>query len=385
MAVRRGSVEHVNRALLLVYLVSFGGLTTFNLMLGVTPIFTVAQGHGDFGGAMSTAVFMLSTVVFDLVVTRVMAVIGGQRTLALGVALLGLPVLVFLLNGSLAVILAVSVLRGAGLALVVVAGAAMVAAFAADGKRGEGIGLYGVVIGAAAIIALPFGVALVEHLGFTPIFLFAGVTGALGLLVAVIPLPSTRTDEVHGLLAALRLPGILRLSVMFAAATLASGLLVTYLPIAAGSGFSSATAALALLAIQVTSTATRWVAGRYADRRDARRLLLPGLAITVGGLLVVLLAPSLVIAGAAVFGIGFGVLQNTSLHLMFETAGPSGYGAASAIWNVAYDAGLSLGALAFGLLGADYALGVSAALVAIASIAVVSRRGSSASSQHTPG
>lgn len=375
----------MNRSLLLVYIASFAGLATFNLMLGVTPIFTVANGHGDFGGAMSTAVFMLSTVAFDLLITRVMTAIGGQRTLALGVVLLGVPAIAFLFNGSLAVILAVSVLRGAGLALVVVAGAAMVAALATEGKRGEGIGLYGVVIGVSAIIALPFGVALVEHLGFTPIFLFAGISGLLGLLVAIVPLPVTPVDEVHGMLRALRLPGILRLSIMFAAATLASGLLITYLPIAAGNGFTSATAALALLAIQLTSTVSRLVAGRIADRRDPHALLLPGLGITVVGLLVVLLAPSIVVVGAALFGIGFGVLQNTSLHLMFETAGPSGYGAASAIWNVAYDAGLFLGALAFGLLGADYALGVSAALVAIASIAVIRRSGSSASSQHTPG
>ena len=375
----------MNRSLLLVYVASFAGLATFNLMLGVTPIFTVANGHGDFGGAMSTAVMMLSTVLFDLVITRVMTSIGGQRTLALGVALLGVPALVFLVNGSLAVILVVSVLRGAGLALVVVAGAAMVAALATDGKRGEGLGVYGVVIGAAAIIALPFGVALVEMLGFTPLFLFAGISGLLGLLVAIVPLPIAPVDEVHGMLRALRLPGILRLSIMFAAATLASGLLVTYLPIAAGNGFTSGTAALALLAIQVTSTVSRLVAGRIADRRDAHGLLLPGLGITVAGLLVVLLAPSVVVVGAALFGVGFGVLQNTSLHLMFETAGPSGYGAASAIWNVAYDAGLTLGALTFGVLGADYALGVSAALVAIASIAVARRPGSSASSQQTPG
>lgn len=375
----------MNRSLLLVYLASFAGLTTFNLMLGVTPIFAVANGHGEFGGAMATAVFMLSTVAFDLLVTRVMTRLGGQRTLALGVALLCLPVLALLVSGSLPLILAVSVLRGAGLALVVVAGAAMVAALAPEGKRGEGIGLYGVVIGLSGIIALPFGVALVDTLGFTALFVFAGVSGLLSILVAVVPLPPTDVDEVHGMLQALRLPGILRLSIMFAAATLASGLLVTYLPIAAGNGFTSAVAALALLVIQLTSTATRWVAGRFADRRDARVLLLPGLGITVAGLLVILLAPSVVILGAALFGVGFGVLQNTSLHLMFDTVGPSGYGAASAIWNVAYDAGLSLGALAFGLLGADYALGASAALVAIASIAVIRRVGSSASSQQVPG
>ena len=375
----------MNRSLLLVYLASFTGLLAFNLMLGVTPIFAVANGHGEFGGAMSTAALMLATVVADLAVTRVMAAIGGQRALALGVALLCLPAFLLLLDGSLITILAVSVLRGVGLALVVVAGAAMVAALAPAGKRGEGIGIYGVVIGLSAIIALPFGVALVDTLGFTALFLFAGISGVLSIVVAVVRLPPTQLDEVHGMLRALRQPGILRLAIMFAAATLASGLLITYLPIAAGNGFTSAVAALALLAIQLTSTATRWVAGRFADRRDAQVLLLPGLAITAVGLLVILLAPSVVILGAALFGIGFGILQNTSLHLMFETAGPNGYGAASAIWNVAYDAGLSIGAIAFGLLGADYALGVSAALVAIASIAVVRRAGSSASSQQTPG
>ena len=45
----------MNRSLLLVYLASFTGLLAFNLMLGVTPIFAVANGHGEFGGAMSTA------------------------------------------------------------------------------------------------------------------------------------------------------------------------------------------------------------------------------------------------------------------------------------------------------------------------------------------
>ena len=380
-----GSVETVNRSLALIYIASFGGLTTFYLMLGVTPIFAVASGHGEFGGALTTAVFMFATVAAELVTTRVMSRIGSQRTLALGVALLCFPALALLLNGSLALILVVCILRGAGFALVVIAGSAMIAALAPEGKRGEGIGVYGVVVGIPSIFALPFGVALVEQIGFAPLFLVAGGIGLLSILVAVVPLPDTEVEQVHGMLQTLRAVGVLRLAIVFSAAALASGLLITYLPIAAGGAFTSGIAALALLVNQLTATVTRWLAGRYADRRDSRALLVPSIAVMVVGLLVVLFAPSLVIVGAGLFGLGFGVLQNTSLHLMFESTGPGGYGASSAIWNSAYDTGLGIGALAFGVLGADYALGVSAALVAIASIAVIRRAGSSASSQQTPG
>jgi predicted MFS family arabinose efflux permease len=375
----------VNRSLGLVYLTSFGATISFYLMLGVTPIFAVANGHGSFGGALTTSVFMFATVAAELLTTRIMRRIGTQRTLALGTVLLCLPALVLLVDGSLPVILAMCIVRGAGFALVIISGAAMVADLAAEGKRGEGLGIYGVVIGVPSTFALPFGVGLVEHLGFAPLLIVSGALGVLGIIVALVPLPASEAQELHGMLHALRSPNVLRLAIAFSTTTLASGLLLTYLPIAAGVSFTSAVAALALFAVQVTATIARWVAGRFADRRDARLLVLPAIGVILAGLLVILLAPTLVILGTAVFGFGFGLLQNSSLHLMMDSTGPAGFGAASAVWNIAYDVGLGVGALVFGLLGADYALGVSVALVAIAAIAVVRRSGSSASSQHTPG
>jgi predicted MFS family arabinose efflux permease len=50
------------------------------------------------------------------------------------------------------------------------------------------------------------------------------------------------------------------------------------------------------------------------------------------------------------FGAGFGVTQNASLALMFDRVSPSGYDAASALWSLAYDGGLGLGAAGFGVL-----------------------------------
>jgi predicted MFS family arabinose efflux permease len=57
---------------------------------------------------------------------------------------------------------------------------------------------------------------------------------------------------------------------------------------------------------------------------------------------------------------------------MFERAPRSGYDATSAVWNIAYDAGLGLGALAFGLVASHtgypiaFALGGAFVLAALA-------------------
>ena len=60
--------------------------------------------------------------------------------------------------------------------------------------------------------------------------------------------------------------------------------------------------------------------------------------------------PAAVIAGAAVFGLGFGVTQNATQTLMYNRVAESGYGAVSAMWNLAYDGGMGLGAAGFGVL-----------------------------------
>jgi hypothetical protein len=53
-----------------------------------------------------------------------------------------------------------------------------------------------------------------------------------------------------------------------------------------------------------------------------------------------------------VFGAGFGVAQNATLTLMYARVPESGYGTVSALWNVAYDGGMGLGAVGFGAAAA---------------------------------
>ena len=79
-------------------------------------------------------------------------------------------------------------------------------------------------------------------------------------------------------------------------------------------------------------------------------------------------------AGAVLLGIGFGVAQNSSLALMFERASASGYDMVSAVWNLAYDAGLGIGAAGFGVIvvragySGAFAIAAGVMLVALATV-----------------
>ena len=51
----------------------------------------------------------------------------------------------------------------------------------------------------------------------------------------------------------------------------------------------------------------------------------------------------------ALFGTGFGIIQNATFALMIDRMPAAGLGTASTLWNLAYDAGYGAGPVLFGL------------------------------------
>ncbi len=130
---------------------------------------------------------------------------------------------------------------------------------------------------------------------------------------------------------------------------MSAGVLAAFLPLAAG--VSGGVAAFGLFIQAVAATLSRWWAGRHGDRHGHAGLLVPGLLAAAAGmtLLIWVAAAPALIAGMCLFGIGFGICQNVTFALMIERAPVSGYGRASALWNLAYDAGYGAGPALFGI------------------------------------
>ena len=349
-------------------LAAVSATTSFYLLLTVVPLYAVTgSGAQTVGAGLATGVLMLTTVVAELAAPRVIVRIGRRTTLATSLVLLGPPALILPLSAHPATVLGVCGLRGLGFGLAVVIGSAWMADLVPAARRSEGLGVYGAAMGVPAIVALPLGVWLVDRVGFGPVFAAGAVTALAGLvpLLGLPPgYPSTGPARLS-ILSGLRSGALVRPAVVFAATATAAGILVTFLPLAPT---HSAVVAPALLVQAGTATFGRWWAGRL-DRRGSGRLLIAGAVTAALGLLGFVLVdrPVAVLAGAAAFGLGFGVAQNASISLMFRSVPDSAYDTASAVWNIAYDAGMGVGAAAFGLLiaitGFPVGFGLVAALI----------------------
>lgn len=359
---------------------SFGTLTSFYLLLSALPAHLLAEGADPLVPGLVTGGAMLAGVVTEIGAIGFIARIGVRRTFALGAFALGSSALFVLLDGPLPLIICCLV-RGLGFGLTVVAAGTILMALVPPERRGEGMGIFGFVASAPAIIALPLGVWVVDNAGIGLVGLGAAATA----LLAIIPTlwragaardrrPSSRTahaatgsttDSVLGLRQAARLGALVRPALVFAASTTAAGVVVTFLP-----ALSTQLAATGLLVQALTSALSRWFSGRIGDRVGHSRMLTPALLITGGGLALSLLPhPATLVAGMALFGLGFGATQTATLSLMADRVTAEGHGAVSALWNLSYDLGYAAGPLAGGVMAA--ALGIPAVFGIVAAVVVL--------------
>jgi MFS family permease len=96
-----------------------------------------------------------------------------------------------------------------------------------------------------------------------------------------------------------------------------------------------------------------------------------------------LTAPA-VIVGMCLFGIGFGVVQNATLVLMINHMPAAGVGTASALWNLAYDAGYGAGPVVFGLVAGHTGYPAAFAVTGVLVLAALPASRSQRTSAGTP-
>src|SRR6478752_5320014 len=193
-------------------LASFGALTSFYLLLSVTPMYAVSAGAGSAGAGLVTGSLMLTTVLAEFASPRLLGRFGYRAVFAVGALLLGGPAPALLLPHSMVTIIAVSIARGIGFGLSTVVIGALVAASVPAERRGEGIGLAGVVACVPAIVALPSGVWLAQNTGYVVVIAITAIS-ALAPLAATPWLADAASqqaeagpadDSPNGLLGSLR-------------------------------------------------------------------------------------------------------------------------------------------------------------------------------------
>ena len=342
---------------------AFGG---WSLLLPVVPLLVAQSGGSDALAGSVTGVFMAATVLTQLLVPRLLRTQGYRRVLAVGCLLLGPPSLVLLISADAGPVLAVSAVRGIGFGMLTVAGSALVAELAPKRILGRATGAQGIAIAASQMA----GLAIMERWSATPVFVLGALIPALAL-VAIAGLPKIFAQPT-GESVRLSVFAVLVPVLALACVSASFGGLSSLLPIAISE--RAAVAGVVLATASGSMLVGRYSAGLIADRLGSGRTLAPALASSTIGLVLFAInvdggSTPVLFCAAVLFGLGFGAVQNESLVMAFQAAGPRQLGSASAIWNIGYDAGTGIGALALGFVattaGYAWVFAVSAVVVAL--------------------
>lgn len=359
-------------ALIILLVATFLAFLNYAALLSVVPMWASSGGAAGLAVGSTTAVMMGATVATQCAAPLLFTLFRLRTMMIVGSVLLGAPTPLYAISTDMWPITALTIIRGVGFALVVIAGATLVADLAKSGRVSSTASLYGTAAALPNLAALAGGVWVAENWGFSPVFWVSGIACLIGATVSTMLPGDARGTFSMGALHDVRqlaLPiGILLLTAAaFGAAT-------TFLPI---SGPDTGHVSLALLLASAALIAGRLGAGVVGDRLAPGRLLLASVLLVAVGLALLSQglhdAPAPLLLGAALIGAGFGVCQNDSFILTVQRLGPSRTGTASTLWNMAYDGGLGAGALALGwMIGtAGHAGGFLMMSIGIAAIALL--------------
>lgn len=325
----------------------------FYLLLPALPLYVVGPlqlGEDSVGlvvGALSlTAVLTRPFVGFLL--DRF-----GRRGWQLGASgLFGLTMLGHALLPGLGALLALRLVQGAGWGMVGVASATVAADLVPPSRRGAGMSFYGLAMPLALSVGPMLGALFLAGAGFASLFLAAGLlaVAAWWMFVAV------RTPVVRDPGARLRLQTAfegraLPLFTFMLPLCVGYGGLVSFAPLDAPRlGFDSAGplfTAYALGAVGARLAGSRWYdragpAGPAAWGTLGVGLAWLGLGLADG--------PVSALLAAAFMGLGFGTLMPAYQAMAMDLVPAGRRGATNATIFSAFDVGIALGAVGYGLL-----------------------------------
>lgn len=372
---------------------TFTGFSGFSLLLPLSPLWAVEGGADEFGAGLVTTVLMGFTVVAQLNVNRLLSAAGWPRTIALGLALLGLPSLVQAVSADLWGILLTTAVRGIGFGIITVCASTGISILAPPESRGRAIGLYGLAVAVPQVGLMTAGPAIVDLIGLQATILLGVVpviaiawTAPLGRAIErferasrseVDPLNSERQSTLSPA-AHLRRVALPVIALVIVTAT--GGSFLTFAPQVAP---SSTWAMGVLFGVTLLAAFSRWIVGPLADRFGTRPFVWSLMAIAGAGVGIVALsfqpflgtaAPGWLIAGACVLGISYGGMQTVTLVRAFSDGGEENRSRSSVAWNVGFDVGTGLGAMAVGAIAISLSFGAAftslAVLCAVAAVVI---------------
>ena len=347
--------------------------SSFLLMLAILPLYVKDDlGGSDAEVGLIIGVFAFAALFPRPFIGREIDKGGSKRFLIAGALIFVVSSLLYLVATSVPLLLGVRILHGIGMACFHTAAFTFIAELAPPTRRGEAMGIWGMMSTIATAVAPYGGLLIRDAYGDSTVFIAGAACAAASLLlIGFVREPAREVAAPGSNVGGLIEPSVFTPAMLVVLMTLVYGAVQSFVLLYAdergieGKG-------LYFTAFAIAVFAARLFGGRLADQRGRWAVILPALSVAVVAMLVLAFTvnlPMLLLVGA-LYGLAFGSAQPALTALAIDLVPAARRGAGMATFTSAFEAGIGTGSIVMGMIAAQtsYAamFGVCAIFPAIA-------------------
>ena len=324
----------------------------FHALLPTFPFFVTYLGGDAVTIGLATALFSLASIISRPFLGWLTDTKGRLTMLLIGLVGMALIPMGYFVSAGIAVAILLRTVHGAFHAASSNAASTWVTDIVPNKRMGEGLGMYGLSMAISTAVAPALGLAVMNLLGFRPLFGMATLAAVLAIIfgsgikkrdyaLSKEPLKMNQLFEKMSLPASI--------TQFFFMVTY--GVVEVYVAIyAASHGLPGG--GIYFINIAIATVATRFLLGRAIDKYGEARLVYSGNAAAFLSILLLVFAHNVpcYLLSALLFGFSFGAVQPSLQTMAMHAVAPERRGAASSTFFVAFDLGIAIGGFIAGLL-----------------------------------
>jgi MFS family permease len=364
-------------------LTNFVNSFSLQMLVATLPVYVISLGGSHADAGLVSGALALTAMLFRPLLGRLTDAWGRRPLILMGTSFYGVASVVYLLAGSIPLLVLGRLVQGFGLSCYGTASNAYVADISPLKRRAEAVGLFSAAQAVGYIIGPVIGFMLAGSTGFRHLFYFSGGLAIMAFAISIFTQERRQPWKIK------RQPWSLRTSIVAVDAlpfawmalcmSIGFGAINAFIAIFAQSrgvqnpGFYFMVQAIALLV-------SRMFVGRLADRVSRAAVIIPGVILMAVALAMLPLTNGFqaFAISASLYGIGFGAAQPSSMALLFDRIRPEQRGLATSTYFMGFDVGVVIGTLLLGVVSLHWGFGVmwsiSAACALLALVGILMDR-----------
>jgi MFS family permease len=350
-------------------LANFANAFGMQMLVATLPVYVIRLGGSQVDAGLVSGAIAFTALLFRPLVGWLTDAWRRRPLVLIGTSCYGLASVVYLLAGSIPLLVLGRFVHGFGLSCYTTAANAYVADIAPLRRRGEAMGFFAAAQAVGLIVGPVIGFVLVEAVGFQRLFYFSGGLAFTAFLISLFARERRQPWEIT------RQPWSPRTGIVAVDA-----LPVAWTALCMGMGFGTVNAFIAIFArlrgvqnpgfyfmVQaIALLVSRAFAGRLADQYGRPVVIVPGILLMAAalGLLPLAYGFAYFVISASLFGLGFGTAQPATMALLIDRVRPEQRGLATSTYFTGFDAGISIGSLLLAMVSQHWGFGVMWTLAA---------------------